>query len=602
MHVVDAAWQVFAASGADREFLAAWLYIQCEMIPGAYAGWLFEQAPGDSGQRLVARHRVPSNALLTKASEALALAARDKKAGLLEETADTEGYLLAYPVIQEDDRFAVAVIAVGPSTREALTAAMRQLQWGAGSLRDWLRRTSASTALSPSGTGDVFKLFAATVEPKRFADAATVLTARLANLWHIERVSLGMMRGRRLRVASISHIAHTDARMAAVRLIEAAMHEAMDQRVAVIVPGQGPDRGYVTLAADALLAGRPQHSTVGVFPVNAHGQAIGALVLEKSGPLTDDEVKRCDALVTLLGPVLLEKRLNDRWLVTKMGASFAEQTGKLFGHAHPVRKLVALALLAVGTVSALIDAPYSVSSPAVIEAEGRRVVPAPFDGYLARALVRPGDPVKAGDVLATLDDADMVLERLGLLADREQRRSELQAATAAYDLAKAKMLRAEVDQIEAKLRLAEARLERASLRSPIDGMVLSGDLSQSIGEPVKLGTPLFELAPGGTFRVIAKVDERDIDAVKPGQEGRAVLAALPQTTFPFVVARVTPVLEASGGRNYYRVEGRLDTADASLRAGLEGRARIDAGERRLIWIWSHQLLAWARLQLWTWLP
>ena len=600
VHIVDAAWQVFSASAADRDFAAAWLYIQCEMVPGAYAGWLFEHDMGEGQHRLIARHRVPSNALLTKSAEALAVAAREKNAGLLEETAEAEGYLLAYPVMHERERQAVVVVAVGSAPHEALTAAMRQLQWGASSLRDWLRRTG--TALSPTDASDVFKLFAATVEPKRFTDAATALTAHLAHLWHLDRVSLGMMRGRRLRIASISHIVHTDARMAAIRQIEEAMHEAMDQRTLILVPLRGSDRGFVTKAAETLLAGRPEQSVVAVFPLNAHEQAMGALVLEKSGPLSDEDVRRCDALVTLLGPALAEKRDNDRWLVTKIGASFAEQVGKLLGRAHPVRKLIALSILAVAVAAALVDAPYSVSAPAVIEAEGRRVVPAPYDGYLARVEVRPGDHVRPGDVLATLDDSDMVLERLGLLADREQRRSELQAATAAYDLAKAKMLRAEVDQIEAKLRLAEARLERASLRAPIAGVVLSGDLSQSLGEPMKLGTPMFELAPDGAFRLIVKVDERDIDSIRPGQPGRAVLAALPQTTFSFTVTRVTPVLEANGGRNYYRVEGTLETSDPSLRAGLEGRARIDAGERRLFWIWTHPMIAWARLQLWTWLP
>jgi hypothetical protein len=98
------------------------------------------------------------------------------------------------------------------------------------------------------------------------------------------------------------------------------------------------------------------------------------------------------------------------------------------------------------------------------------------------------------------------------------------------------------------------------------------------------------------------VDERDVDGVRQGQAGRAVLAALPETTFDFTVTRVTPVLEASGGRNYYRVEGKLAAPGEALRSGLEGRARIDAGQRRLIWIWTHQFLAWARLQLWSWLP
>lgn len=600
----DAAWQVFARSGNEREYLSAWLYIQCDLIANHMAGWLFERAADGGDLVLVARHRAQDQSGLTLAAHGLARAAADKRSGMIEEAPDRTTYLLAYPMIEPAaKREAVAVVAVGAAAPEALTQAMRQLQWGASALRNWfLRQRDYGAELAPSSASDIFKLFAATVEPQRFADAANALTTRLAHAWNMERVSLGMMRGRRVRIASISHVSGADVRMSAVRQLEEAMYEAIDQRSAILAPRVGADRGFVNQAAMALVANRSEGAAVGVFPISVQGQSIGALVLEKAGAFTDADIQRCDALLTLLGPVLQEKRLNDRWIVTKFLASLRIQVGKLLGPSHPLRKLVAVAVLGTITGAALIDAPYSVSAPAFVEAMGRRVVPAPFDGYLAQAPVRAGDHVKAGVMLAAIDDRDIALERLGLLADREQRRSELQQATAAYDLAKAKMLRAEVNQIEAKLQLVEARLARAVVRAPIDGLVLAGDLSQSIGEPVKLGTPLFEIAPAGAFRIVTNVDERDIEAVTPGQTGRVVLAALPEQTFAFAVERVSPLLEASGGRNFYRVEGKLETDHTAFRAGLEGRARIEVGERRLIWQWTHQMLAWARLQMWTWLP
>src|SRR5690606_28027405 len=129
------------------------------------------------------------------------------------------------------------------------------------------------------------------------------------------------MRGNRVRIASISHVSQTDARMSAVRQLEEAMYEAVDQRAAIIVPRKGADRGFVSQAAEALVAGRSGNAAVGVFPISAQGEPIGALVLERAGAFTDDDVRRCDALVTLLGPVLKEKRSNDRWIVRKVVAS-----------------------------------------------------------------------------------------------------------------------------------------------------------------------------------------------------------------------------------------------------------------------------------------
>jgi putative peptide zinc metalloprotease protein len=56
----------------------------------------------------------------------------------------------------------------------------------------------------------------------------------------------------------------------------------------------------------------------------------------------------------------------------------------------------------------------------------------------------------------------------------------------------------------------DEHLERAQLRAPFESLVVSGDLSQSIGVPVERGKVLFEVAPLEAYRVILEVDERDI--------------------------------------------------------------------------------------------
>ena len=76
----------------------------------------------------------------------------------------------------------------------------------------------------------------------------------------------------------------------------------------------------------------------------------------------------------------------------------------------------------------------------------------------------------------------------------------------------------------------------------------------------------------------------------------------PGKPLPLVVERVTPVATADDGRNFFRVEARLEGPTPALRPGMEGVAKIEVGERRLIWIWTHSLVDWLRLWIWTWLP
>jgi hypothetical protein len=113
---------------------------------------------------------------------------------------------------------------------------------------------------------------------------------------------------------------------------------------------------------------------------------------------------------------------------------------------------------------------------------------------------------------------------------------------------------------------------------------------------------LFELAPLAAFRLVLEVDERDVGYVAPGQRGSLVLAAFPGATIGFGVTRVTPVSTAKEGRNYFRVEAKLDADEPRLRPGMEGVGKIEVGRAGLAWIWTRQVLDAARLALWSWMP
>ena len=57
---------------------------------------------------------------------------------------------------------------------------------------------------------------------------------------------------------------------------------------------------------------------------------------------------------------------------------------------------------------------------------------------------------------------------------------------------------------------------------------------------------------------------------------------------------------ASDGRNFFEVRAQLDGAASSIRPGMEGIGKIHVDRRKLAWIWSHALIDWLRLSLWTW--
>jgi len=81
-----------------------------------------------------------------------------------------------------------------------------------------------------------------------------------------------------------------------------------------------------------------------------------------------------------------------------------------------------------------------------------------------------------------------------------------------------------------------------------------------------------------------------------------LLTALPERPFDFVVKSITPVARAVEGVNGFEVLADLKEPDSRLRPAMEGVAKIDAGRRSFVWIWTHELMYWLRVKLWALIP
>jgi multidrug efflux pump subunit AcrA (membrane-fusion protein) len=265
-------------------------------------------------------------------------------------------------------------------------------------------------------------------------------------------------------------------------------------------------------------------------------------------------------------------------------------------------KLGTLGVLAGVLFAVFATGDFRVTADTVVEPARRQAIVAGFDGYVRTAPFRAGDIVTEGDVLATLDDRDLQLERTRWQSQADQGQRQYQAALGTTNAAEVQIFTAQIEQARAQVALLDEQIARTRIAAPFDGVVVTGDLSQSLGSPVGRGEVLFELAPLDDYRVILQVDERDVRHVEEGQSGQIVLAGFTDEPLPFSVRRLTPVSTPEEGRNYFRVEAELTEAPERLRPGMEGVGKITVDERRLVWIWSRELLDWVRLQTWTWLP
>lgn len=145
--------------------------------------------------------------------------------------------------------------------------------------------------------------------------------------------------------------------------------------------------------------------------------------------------------------------------------------------------------------------------------------------------------------------------------------SDMQALSAQRD-AKQRELQEDVQIAEAADRMAQENLDRQTLRSPVDGVVLDEPISQ--GTRVEINGHVMQIADVSVPNLIvrAAVDEENIAAAEKGQAVKMTLYAFPGRTFDGVVEQKYP--KANPDRRTFDVDVKFRDPDPRLQAGMTG--------------------------------
>lgn len=593
----DALWSAFASAQTAADFCGSWLSLQCIQIADVRAALLLLEEGG--GTFVPAAVWPGTTTDITYLAPAAQQCLSERQGKVL------RGHpgalvIVAYPVELDGQVQGAVVLDVAERSDETLQGVLRQLHWGIGWIETlFLRRRNLEDAETLQRARAALDVLAVASEHERLPALAMAVVNDLASRFACDRVSLGVHRGGRARLLALSHSAFFEKKSQFVTALENAMDEALDQRRSVAFPAVDEGSGGMAIAHRDFAATRAVCSVV----LASRGIGVGVLTFERndSAPFSADEIRGFEAVSTLLGPLLESRIALHRWFAGRIVAKWHDTWSHLKDPRRPgFRVGLALGVLLLLGVF-LLDGDYRVSAKAVVEGEVQRAAVAPFDGFLREAPVRAGFLVKQGQILATLDDRDLVVERQRRLSEREQHEGRYRDALAKHERANANVSLAQVQEADSQLALVEEKLLRAHIVAPFDGVVVSGDLSQLLGSPVEQGKLLFEIAPLDAYRVILKVEDRDIRDVRAGQSGRLVLTGMAGEALDFEVRNIS-MAEAEDGKNVFRVEAQLARSDLKLRPGMEGVGKIDAGRQSYAWIWTHRLTDWLRMQAWTWLP
>ncbi len=505
--------------------------------------------------------------------------------------------LFAVPVMQNNEL--LGVLALSPFSPGLSIQQKNWMQWGIG----WLLGHPAVQA--GSGEGELnerlillLELLMSSLDSDDLEQAAQTVLAQASVSLGCDRISLGFAHKHGIRLFTLANVAEFSRKIDLVQDLESAMEEAVDQGEPVCWPGD--EQSLVIRDAHRKLIERHGNHTSLSVPFIRDAEQYGVLTFEWAGRPEPENVELAAAVAPVLGQVLLKGRAGNAGAMDMIGRMLKAPCKRLLGAGYLGTKLIAAGGLAAVLFFTLATGEFRINTDARLEGAVNRSLAAPFDAYLEQAVVRAGQVVQKGELLAKLDGRDMKLELAKLESQQAQYTRQLQLAQANWDPAQAGVVLAQLAQVEAQLNLVRTMLQRTELRAPFDALVTSGDLSQDLGLPISKGQVLFELAPLEDYRLVLDVPEADIGYLGLGQRGELVLKAFPEQQSTFDVSLITPLAEARDGQNLFRVEATLASVAEGMRPGMEGVGKISVDERKLIWIWTRELRYWWRLSLWKW--
>jgi multidrug efflux pump subunit AcrA (membrane-fusion protein) len=596
-------WDAFVSAKNSNEFFSAWLSLICSQALSVRAGAiLIEGADAQTYVPVAAwPDAVPDMARL---GAAVQRALNERSSIVLpDETESVKFTHIAYPILAGERVGAVVTLDVGGAD-EQVQAALRLIHWGSAWLTNmFAQRELALANLGRERVSSVSEATAVALRHGDFQQALFEVANELRQRFACSRVAIGFVENSVAKVAALSEAATFEKNTPIVKAYIKAMEEAYDHGKPIVtstlVRGEAAAQTHTQHLELLACSG---DTDVLSFPLVQGARCIGVIVLEKTAEQGFDttDVAWLDAFGALVTPLMEYRRAAERSALNRLVSETKNVLEKLFGPRQLVWKASASLAMAVVALMLLVHVDYRVTAKTVIEGEVQRVVAAPFDGFIAMSWVRAGDIVEKDQPLAKLEDHDLKIEQARWGSDRDQFDNRLREAMANHDMSAVQVIGAQLRQSQAQYALVSEKIERAQLKSPFAGVVVSGDLSQQIGSPVETGKKLFEVAPLQRYRVILQVDEREIRHVAAGQAGRIVMTGISEESFPVTIVKVTPVATAQDGKNFFRVEASLENHSQRLRPGMEGVGKVEVGSRRLWWILTHTFTDWLTLSLWTW--
>ena len=480
---------------------------------------------------------------------------------------------------------------------------------------------------------------------RKSKEVALVAANECRRLLEADRVSVGELFGKRVKIQAMSGQQSVSSRSNAVRLLTTLAEQVAATGEKLTFSGdsrQFPPQ-FESLLADYLLECRSriiimqpvfgpksvedessEKSEVEVHREKPH--PVGILVVEQISEtaLPADVDKRLDRMSTHVGLALANSQASERIFLLPVWSFLGNLKSKLRGKGMWKVAAAVAALFVVALALMFIPWEYRVTAKGRLLPVERRRVFAPMNAEVAELLVTSGQTVHAGDLLIRLRNEELATNLHKQESDEQSKKQQLAAVTAqlsdrstALDRQNEIELRGKKAQLEVEIEGAKKQVEslkrefeKLDVRSPIDGKVATFRIEELLlRRPVKVGDMLLEVMDETrSWRLEVEVPENRLGHILQSQRETGADSL-----------KVKYMLATDTEKDYY---GKLETlsnrsissenegvvipayvdldqpAPNAPAIGAEVTAKIYCGKRSLGYVWFGDVIEAARKYLW----
>lgn len=499
------------------------------------------------------------------------------------------------PEIEAEPAAPVQLVLIGCFSAEK--ESVLRLQWLLGLVSQTIARWHQHRNLKNQETktrslSDAIGLVRSLDQTTSISEASLVITNHLRRLFQAEQVAISFCQSPgQARLTAISDVEQIDLSCESNKLVGSANEQAVIAGHDLVFPAVDSAHSPALLALEKYCKSNNVESCINLPLITDDDRTIGSVLIAGPADILSDEhyQKYVGQIISMAAGHL------DVVVRANRGTRDVFRTSWRKLRSASLTKAL---LIGLGCLTALmfVPLPYRVACDCELQPVMRRFIAAPHQGILEKTFVESGDVIDADHVVATLDGRQLRLELSGLRADYDGARKRRDSALAQGDVARSQIAKSEMQRHHSEMEILEQNLANLEVRSPISGIVVSGDLEKVEGAPVEMGQTLFEVSPLDQMLAEIGIPESEIQYVEPGMHVTIKLNAFPFETWTGTIEQIHLTTEIIDDESVFVAQVKLSNEGNQLRPGMKGTAKIKSKSAPIGWNLFHR--SWESVRYW----